>query len=101
MSFELGANVNFYSEEQFGEAQTIPIVRASISKFLLKDQRGELKLSVFDLMNQNLGISRTENQNYIENSEIVSLARYFMLSFTYSFKPGGGGASTTTKVMRH
>jgi len=100
MSFELGANVNFYSEEQFGEAQTIPIVRASISKFVLKDQRGELKLSVFDLMNQNLGISRTENQNYIENSEIVSLARYFMLSFTYSFKPGGGGATSTTKIRK-
>jgi len=100
MSFELGANVNFYSEEQFGEAQTIPIVRASISKFVLKDQRGELKLSVFDLMNQNLGISRTENQNYIENSEIVSLARYFMLSFTYSFKPGGGGVTSTTKIRK-
>jgi len=100
MSFGLGANVNFYSEEQFGEAQTIPIVRASISKFVLKDQRGELKLSVFDLMNQNLGISRTENQNYIENSEIVSLARYFMLSFTYSFKPGGGGATSTTKIRK-
>jgi len=100
MSFGLGANVNFYSEEQFGEAQTIPIVRASISKFVLKDQRGELKLSVFDLMNQNLGISRTENQNYIENSEIVSLARYFMLSFTYSFKPGGGGVTSTTKIRK-
>jgi len=100
LSFEMGANINFYSEEQFGEAQTIPIVRASISKFVLKDQRGELKLSVFDLLNQNLGISRTENQNYIENSEIVSLARYFMLSFTYSFKPGGGGASTTGRGRR-
>jgi hypothetical protein len=85
-----GIDVNFYSEEQFGAQQTIPIWRASISKFILKDQRGEIKLSGFDLLNQNLGISRVENQNFVESSEIVSLARYFMFSFTYSFKPLSG-----------
>lgn len=84
-----GCDINFYSEENFGEQQVIPIVKASVSKYFLKDQRGELKLSVFDMFNQNLGISRVENQNYIENSEIISLSRYFMMSFTYAFKPMG------------
>ncbi len=87
-----GLDVNFYSQEQFGEQQSIPILKASISKFILKDQKGEIKLSGFDLFNRNLGISRTENQNYIENTEIISLSRYFMLSFTYGLRPGGGKA---------
>ncbi len=91
--------VNFYSEEQFGEAMTVPIWKSSISKYLL-DQKLELKLSVFDILNQNIGISRSNGVNFIENSEIVSLGRYGMFSVIYSIKsnnsagggrPGGGG----------
>jgi hypothetical protein len=92
-------NVNFYSEEQFGEAMTIPIWKGSISKYLL-DQKLEIKLSAFDLLNQNIGISRTNGVNFIENSEITSLGRFGMLSIIYSIRnnnqasgnsSGGGG----------
>ena len=86
-SITAGMDVNFYSEEQFGEAQTVPIMTASISKYFLKGQKGEFRISAFDLLNQNLGISRTENQNFVENSEIISLGRYFLASFIYNFKP--------------
>ena len=79
---------------------TVPIWKGSISKYLL-DQKLELKLSVFDILNQNIGISRSNGVNFIENSEIVSLGRYGMFSIIYSIRnnsgdggggrPGGGG----------
>lgn len=81
-------NVNFYSEEEFGEAMTVPIWKASLSKYLL-DQKIEIKLSAFDLLNQNIGISRTNGVNYIQNSEIVSLGRYGMLSVIYAMRNAG------------
>ena len=99
-SINTGIDVNLYSEEQFGEEQVVPIWSASISKYFLKDQKGEFKISVFDLLNRNLGISRTQNENYIENQEILSLGRYFMFSFTYALR-GGAGKSTKVDIRRH
>ena len=48
-----------------------------------------------DILNRNVGISRTSNGNYIEDSRVTTLKRFFMLSFTYSLTKmglnGGGG----------
>jgi len=84
-----GLNVDFYSAETFAERQTVPILKASISKYIFSNQRGELRISAFDLLNRNLGVNRTENQNYVENTETLSLGRYFLASFSYAFKPTG------------
>ncbi|HYM95283.1 MAG TPA: outer membrane beta-barrel protein, partial [Chitinophagaceae bacterium] len=67
----------------------IPIWNASISKMLLHYNRGELKFRVSDLLNRNTGISRTVNQGYIEDSQVTTLRRFFMLSFTYSLSKTG------------
>jgi len=88
-SISTSMDINFYSEEQFGEAMTIPIWKASISKYILKDQKGEIKLSAFDILNQNIGISRVNGLNFVENSEITSLGRYLMFSFTYAIRATG------------
>lgn len=75
----------------------VPFWNASFSKQMLKFNRGELKLRAYDLLNQNLGISRTSNQNYIEDVRQRNLRRFFLLSFTYSLSktglPQGGGGN--------
>jgi hypothetical protein len=81
----------------------IPIWNASISKQMLKFNRGELKLRVTDILNRNTGISRSVNQGYIEDSRVKTLRRFVMLSFTYSLSKTGlnnakGGGFM--KVMR-
>ena len=94
-------DVNFYSAEEFGEQTTIPIWKASLSKYFFKDQKGELKLSVFDILNKNQGISRTQAYNYIENQEIISLGQYYMLSFRYALRGNSNeGASGGRRRMR-
>lgn len=72
------------SERAEGYNAKVPLWNASISKLFLKFDRGELKLSVFDLLNKNQGIVRNTNQNYIEDQVNRVLNRFFLLSFTYS-----------------
>jgi hypothetical protein len=57
---------------------------AAITKQMLKNKKGELKFSVSDILNQNIGISRNGNQNYIEDVTYKTLKRYYMVGFTYS-----------------
>jgi hypothetical protein len=79
------------SQRAAGFNAKIPIWNVSISKQFMKYNRGEIKLSAFDLLNENTGINRTSNQNYIEDSRVVTLQRYFMFSFTYSLTKSGLG----------
>lgn len=75
-----------YSGLTGGFNQKIPLWAMSVSTFFLKNRRGELKLSVNDLLNRNTGISRTAQLNYVQDERITTLGRYFLLSFTYSLK---------------
>lgn len=79
----------------------VPFWNASFSKQFLKFNRGEIKIKAYDLLDKNLGISRTSNQNYIEDVRQRNLRRFFLLSFTYSLnKRGGGvGAGSDVKVI--
>jgi hypothetical protein len=65
----------------------------SAGKKLLKDQRGELRLSVFDLLKQNQAIRRNVTENYIEDVQNDVLQQYFMLTFTYNLRNFGTAAN--------
>ncbi|MGE5105911.1 MAG: outer membrane beta-barrel protein, partial [Sphingobacteriales bacterium] len=69
----------------------IALWNASITKGMFKYKRGTLKLSVYDLLNQNIGISRNANLNFIEDARYTVLNRFYMLSFTYSLNKAGNG----------
>lgn len=60
-----------------------------VGKKFLKDQKGELRLSVFDLLKQNRSISRVVAPNYIEDNQTQVLTQYFMLTFSYRIKNFG------------
>jgi hypothetical protein len=65
----------------------------AVGKKFLKDNRGELRLSVFDLLDQNQSITRTVSETYIEDVNTRVLRQYFMLTFTYSLKNFGTPAA--------
>lgn len=85
------------SQRAAGFNVKVPLWNASISKQMLKFNRGELKFSARDLLNKNVGISRNTSNNYIEDSRVLTLRQFFLLSFTYSLSKtglnnaGGGG----------
>jgi hypothetical protein len=88
------------SHRAAGFNSKVPLWNAAISKQILHYNRGEIKLSAIDILNQNIGINRSSNQNYIEDSKVSTLRRFFMLSFTYSLtKTGLNNAAGGIKVI--
>jgi hypothetical protein len=77
------------SQRASGFNTKVPLWNAFISKQFLRFNRGEIKLSAFDLLKQNIGISRNTSQNYIEDKRVKNLQRFFLLSFTYSLTKNG------------
>lgn len=98
-------DLNYRVNKQFtdGFNSTVPLWNSSLSKQMLRFNRGELKVSANDILNKNVGINRSTNQNYIEDSRVNNLQRFFLLSFTYNLtktglgKTGGGGMKIITR----
>jgi hypothetical protein len=67
----------------------VALWNASVAKSFLKNKRGEVKLSVLDILNQNKGVGRNASTNYIEDTRYNVLNRYFLLSFTFSLNKAG------------
>ncbi|MCW3117019.1 MAG: hypothetical protein JWM28_1101 [Chitinophagaceae bacterium] len=88
------------SQRAVGFNTRVPLWNAGISRQVLKFNRGEIKLSVNDLLNKNIGISRNANQNYIEDSRITTLRRFFLLSFTYNLSKTGLNQENGGRGMR-
>nr|MCU0388445.1 hypothetical protein [Chitinophagaceae bacterium] len=76
-----------------GFNQNFWLWNVSAGKKFLEKQRGELKLSVFDLLKQNQSVTRTVDALYIEDVQTVVLQQYFMLTFTYTLRNFGKPSS--------
>jgi hypothetical protein len=90
-NFILNQSMNYTvnSGRAAGFNTAVPIWNASISKYFMKNKRAELKMSAFDLLNKNIGISRNVSQNQIVDKEYNVISQYFLLSFTYSLQKSG------------
>jgi hypothetical protein len=81
----------------------IPFLNSSLAKSFLKNKRLEAKISVFDVLNKNIGINRSVNQNYIEDVSYNVLQRYFLVSFTFRLHKsvGSAGPNIVIKSMNN
>lgn len=75
--------------------QAIPLLNVSISRFILKNNSGELKIGVNNLLDESMGVTQTASDNYLQRETMNNLGRYYMVSFTYAMNkhlnPMGGG----------
>jgi hypothetical protein len=80
-----GVNTNFTSlGDDFGQVYTL--FNFSLGQKFLKNQAAELKLTAFDVFNQNTSIGRTINEAFIEDTRSLVLNRYFLMTFTYNIR---------------
>jgi hypothetical protein len=91
--FQSGINLLQYRGSSGTFNENVPIWTASISRFILSKDRGEIKIIAYDILNRNVGISRTVNLNFVQDEQIISLGRYLLLEFRYNINtsPSTGG----------
>lgn len=74
-----------------GYNASLPLWNASLAKQLFKKKEGEIKFSITDILNQNISVSRTVTNNYIQDAQNNVLQRYFLITFTYNLRKFPGG----------
>ena len=81
--FGIKGTQNLYSGKSLTNPQNFFLLDAYVSKIILKNGKGTLKLGVYDILNQRTGISNYGQGNYLVESKVNVLRRYAMLSFIY------------------
>jgi hypothetical protein len=75
--------------------ERIPLFNLTFSRFFLKNNSGELKISANNLLDRNIGVNQRADVNFFERETTNALGRFYMISFTYSLNkhmnPMGGG----------
>ena len=86
MFLESNFNYNLFKNNRFGFDQSTAILNASVRRIIGKNNRVEIRLAAFDLLNQRVNITQSGSQNYVINATSPTLARYFMLSLSYNVR---------------
>jgi hypothetical protein len=76
-----------YTDNGFSIQQEIPIWNAAISYSLSKNNN-IVKLVFIDLLDKNVDVFRRSTLNYFEETNLQSLGRYVVLSYTYKISAG-------------
>jgi hypothetical protein len=91
--FQNDLNNQYYNGLTESFNQNYFLWNMSVGRKFLKGQKGELKLSVFDLLKQNRSISRTITSERIEDEQNQVLQQYFMMTFSYNLRNFGAAVS--------
>lgn len=62
------------------------LFNTAVAKKIFKSQRGEIQLSVFDVLRQNNSIQRTISDTYIQDLQTQVIQQYAMLGFTWQIR---------------
>lgn len=69
----------------FDQNNNVFIWNAYVSKKFLKKETLELRASVFDILNQNLGYTRFAQNNYVTENSYNTIRRYAFLGINWNF----------------
>lgn len=72
-----------------GYNQQFMLWNVALAKQFFKGNTGELRLQVFDLLNQNRSLVRNTTDTYIEDVQSRILRRYLLVSFVYNLRKFG------------
>ncbi|MDB5142868.1 MAG: TonB-dependent receptor, partial [Mucilaginibacter sp.] len=93
--FQIGSNDDYdytAKTQSFNTDFSKVLVNAFIIKTFLKNDNLKFTIWGNDLLNQNVGFSRTANSNMITQNSYTTIKRYFMFTIDYDFTRMGGGA---------
>ncbi|MGC4039075.1 MAG: outer membrane beta-barrel protein [Chitinophagaceae bacterium] len=84
LSSELDMNIQ-QKTTAFPNPVNITVWNAELSRKFFKDKTFELTFTAHDLLNQNIGFTRTINSNFISQQQYDKLSRYFLLTAKWTF----------------
>lgn len=95
IDFDLSKRLNFntqfdyiiYADNNFSIRQELPIWNAAMS-YSLTSKNNIVKLVFIDLLNRNIDVFRRSTLNYFEETNLQSLGRYIVFSYTYRLNNG-------------
>ena len=88
VNLDLDANI-FQKTAVFADQRDVYLVNASVRKVVSKNDQWEIKASVNDIFNQNLGINRNASSNFITETTNQTIQRYFLFSLIWNFSKNG------------
>lgn len=104
-NYSLNATFTYliYNSQTTDFNQEIPLLNLSVSRFILKNKKGEIKLSVNNLFDKSLSVNQTATSNFYQQETTNNLGRYYMVSFVYALNkhlnPMGGGRRPGARMM--
>lgn len=86
--FYINSTLNYrvFVNNRFGFNQHIPILNLSAYKILGKEQRWEIRGTLYDALNKNVGVNQSAYQNFVTTERIQTISRYAMLTLTYNMR---------------
>jgi len=92
MEFQNDVTYRYISNAAPGFRQSNTMWNAALNKKILKSKKLTVRLSAFDLLDQNISFYRYVRFNTINDVQQKTLNRYLMLSLIYDFRKSGGGS---------
>ncbi len=89
---ELSSDVEFQLREQtefFTGNNNVIRWNGYLSKKIIKGDKGQIRFTAYDMLDQNKGFSRYIGSTTITENTFNQLSRYFLLSFIWNFSKGG------------
>lgn len=90
MTFEANYAYNYNPQVAPGQQRGSNVLNLSVARQFQFRDRGEIKISCFDLLDQSIDSYRYVGSNYLVDIQQQILKRYFLLTYSYRF-------TTTTK----
>jgi len=76
------------------------ILNLYVERRFMKDHRGTIRLSAFDLFNENTGFTSTQTANSTTDTHVNRLARYYLATFTLRLQKFAGKVPTQDNGIR-
>lgn len=91
--FEVNASLNYSWRQKtdvFGQNRNVWLLGGWVGKKFWKNDAGEIRFSMNDILNQNIGFQRNAASNFISENTYQTLKRYWLLGFTWNFNRNPG-----------
>ncbi len=98
--FSATADITQYNARSFNESVSVPLLRAEVSHYFLKSNRGVVTIEAFDILNKNTGVTRISEMNYLQQKKSNIIGRYFILTFKYRLNKFDSNGGMDVRVNR-